>query len=97
MNWTGLALGLWMLAAIGVGFWWVIKVEYYLGAQVWPWVLALGVALAVASYFVPSFGAAAAVGVLAGSVIWGSTELPAQAERVRRGLFPSNPRRKEGR
>lgn len=94
INFTGLALGLFMLFAIGFGFFWVIKIEYHFGAQVWPGVLAVGVLLAAASLFVPSFWVSALLGIFAGSVIWGSTELPDQAERVRRGLFPSNPRRK---
>jgi len=93
VNFTGLWLGLFMLFVIGFGFFWVIKLEYYIGAHVWPWVLALGVALAVVSLFMPSFWLSALVGIFAGSVIWGSTELPDQEERVRRGLFPANPKR----
>jgi hypothetical protein len=96
LNWTGLALGLFMLAAIGGGFLWVIKVEFYLGARVWKAVLAAGLLLCLASLFLPSFSASALVGIFGGSVVWGATELPAQAERVRRGLFPANPKRAEG-
>ncbi len=95
MNFTGLVLGLFMLFAIGFGFFWVIKLEYHLGAHVWPVVLAVGVLLAAASLFVPSFWASALLGIFAGSVIWGSTELPDQARRVEQGLFPANPRRKK--
>jgi len=94
VNWTGPALGLFMLFAIGFGFFWVIKLEYYLGARVWPFVLTAGVILAAASLFVPSFWASALLGIFAGSVIWGSTELPDQARRVQQGLFPANPRRR---
>lgn len=91
MNWTGLLLGLWMLLVIGLGFVWVIKVEYYLGAFVWKAVLALGATLVVASLFVPSFWGSALLGILGGSVVWGATELPDQEERVRQGIFPDNP------
>jgi len=94
MNFTGLILGIFMLFVIGFGFVWVIKLEYYVGAHVWPWVLAAGIALAIGSLFLPSFWASAIVGIFAGSVIWGSTELPPQAERVAQGLFPINPRRR---
>lgn len=93
LNLTGLWLGLYMLGVIGFGFFWVIKIEYYLGAQVWKVVLILGVLLSLASLFMPSFTLSALVGIFGGSVVWGATELPDQAERVRRGLFPANPRR----
>jgi hypothetical protein len=93
LNLTGLYLGLFMLFAIGFGFFWVIKVEYYLGARVWKIVLGIGVLLCLASLFMPGFTLAALLGIIGGSVVWGATELPGQAERVRRGLFPANPKR----
>ncbi len=96
MNPTGLTLGIFMLFCIGFGFFWVIKLEYYWGAQVWKFVLLAGLLLCLASLFMPTFALSAIMGILGGSVIWGATELPAQAERVQRGLFPSNPRRASG-
>jgi hypothetical protein len=94
MNTTGLLLGLFMLFCIGFGFVWVIKLEYYLGAGIWKTILAAGVILCLASLFAPGFTASAMLGILGGSVVWGATELPAQAERVQRGLFPANPKRR---
>ena len=93
MNWTGVYLSVFMLAAIGFGFFWVIKVEYYLGAKVWPVVLGIGLALCAGSMFMPSFLSSALVGILGGTVVWGATELPDQAERVEKGYFPANPNR----
>jgi hypothetical protein len=86
-------MGLFMLFAIGLGFVWVIKVEYYFGARVWPFVLAAGILITLASLFMPSFTSSALLGILGGSVVWGATELPGQAERVQRGLFLANPGR----
>jgi hypothetical protein len=94
VNFTGLLLGLYMLLVIGFGFFWVIRLEYYAGARVWKGVLALGVCLCLASLFVPDFHLSALVGIFGGSVVWGATELPGQEARVRRGLFPANPRRR---
>jgi len=94
MNFTGVYLGLFMLFCIGFGFLWVIKLEYYLGAKVWKAVLGIGLLLCLASLFLPSFTASAMLGIFGGSVAWGATELPAQAERVQRGVFPANPKRK---
>jgi hypothetical protein len=93
MNPAGLLLGLFMLLVIGVGFFWVIKLEYYLGARVWPGVLAVGALICLASLLLANFWASALLGILGGSIMWGATELPAQAERVRRNLFPQNPKR----
>lgn len=93
MNFTGVFLGLFMLFCIGFGFLWVIKLEYYLGARAWRAVLGVGALLCLASLFMPSFTASAVLGIFGGSVVWGATELPAQEERARRGLFPVNPKR----
>lgn len=83
-----------MLFSIGFGFLWVIRLEYSLGAGVWKAVLVVGLLICLGSLFAPSFGLSAVLGIFGGSVVWGATELPPQAERVRRGLFPANPRRK---
>jgi len=93
MNLTGLGSGLFMLLTIGFGFFWVIRVEYHLGARVWKWALVAGLLICLASLFIPSFTGSALLGIVGGSVVWGATELPGQEERVRRGLFPANPRR----
>lgn len=93
INTNGLLLGLFMLIAIGFGFFWVIKVEYYLGARVWKAVLVIGVLLCLATLFIPHFLPSALLGILGGSIVWGATELLPQEERVKRGLFPQNPRK----
>jgi FtsH-binding integral membrane protein len=93
MNLTGLTLGLFVLVTIGLGFIWVIKLEYYVGAGVWKAVLVTGLVVCGVSLFMPNFTVSAQLGILGGSIVWGATELPAQAERVRRGMFPANPRR----
>jgi hypothetical protein len=93
VNPTGLFLGMYMLLVIGFGFFWVIRLEYYAGAKIWKPVLALGLFICILSLFVPDFLGSALLGIFGGSVVWGATELPGQAERVRRGLFPPNPRR----
>lgn len=97
MNFSGLLLGLFMLFAIGFGFFWVIKVEYYFGAQIWKAVLVLGFLIVLVSLFMPDFTSSALLGITGGSVVWGATELPGQEERVQRGLFPANPNRRRRR
>jgi hypothetical protein len=95
INLMGFFFGFFMLLVIGIGFLWVIKLEYYLGARVWKAVLALGLLICVASLFVPDFTASALLGIFGGSVVWGATELPGQEQRVQQGLFPANPKRKK--
>ncbi len=93
MNTTGILFGLFTFLAIGLGFVWVIKLEYYVGAHVAWAVAAMGAALVLASLLVPTFVISAILGLLGGTLLWGATEMRAQEERVARGLFPSNPRR----
>jgi hypothetical protein len=93
LNATGILFGLFAFIAIGLGFVWVINLEYYVGARTAWVVAALGAAITLASLFVPGFTLSAIMGVLGGTVIWGATELPKQEERVLKGLFPANPRR----
>lgn len=93
MNWTGIALGLFSALVIGLGFVWVIRFEYLVGAYRWRWVAAGGLLLVVASLFMPSFLGAALLGIVGGSIIWGAVELPHQEERVDHGLFKAHPDR----
>jgi hypothetical protein len=97
MNPTGVFLGIFMFFCIGFGFLWVIKLEYYFGAAIWKIVLVAGLVICLTSLFMPNFTASALLGIFGGSVIWGATELPGQAERVQSGLFPANPKRRSSR
>ena len=93
MNLAGVLLGLFTFFAIGIGFLWVIKLEYYVGAHVAKAVGALGIAVTVSSLFFSNFYASAILGILGGTIFWGATELPDQEKRVARGLFKKNPKR----
>lgn len=93
MNWLGIALGFFSAFTIGMGFVWVIRWEYYLGAYRWKWVAAVGLAIVAASLFMPNFVLAAIVGITGGSITWGAVELPHQEERVDNGLFKAHPNR----
>ncbi len=94
MNFFGLLLGIATLFVIGLGFIWVIRAEYYLGYLWWPYIMALGVVLIIASLAVPSVWGSALMGVFGASLAWGSTELKEQAVRAEMGWYPFNPKRK---
>lgn len=93
MNWTGIILGLFSALVIGLGFVWVIRFEYFVGAYRWRWVAALGLAVCALSLIMPSFMLAALMGIAGGSITWGALELPHQEERVDHRLFKANPLR----
>ena len=93
INTTGLFIGLFTLLAIGFGFFWVIKLEYYIGAGSARFVFILGLLLAVISLWIDNFTLSACFGIISGSILWGAIELPHQEERVAKGLFPANPAR----
>jgi hypothetical protein len=78
---------------IGLGFVWVIRVEYYFGAYWWKLIAAFGLAICALSLFMPNFMTAAILGILGGSITWGAVELPHQEERVDHGLFRAHPNR----
>ena len=94
MNFTGLILALFALSAIGVGFFWVIRLEYHVGARVDKIVFAVGCVISLSSLFMASPMLSAIVGILGGTVIWGATELKDQEKRVAAGMFKANPKRR---
>lgn len=91
LNLTGLCAAANTLVFIGIGFFWVIKLDYFFGACVKRIILFVGLALLLTSFFIPHFTYAAIVGLLAGTIIWGSTEMEDQEERSESGVFPDNP------
>jgi hypothetical protein len=91
MTWGGIALGLFSFGIIGFGFYWVIRMEYFLGYAWWPYPMALGILMVVGSLFVPDPGWSALLGITGGSFVWGATELKEQAVRAELGWFRFNP------
>lgn len=94
MNWGALALGLFSFGIIGFGFFWVIRMEYFLGYLWWPYPLLFGALLVIGSLFVGDAGLSALLGITGASFIWGATELKEQAVRTELGWFKFNPARK---
>ena len=72
----------------------VIKAEYHFGVKCW-WVFALaGIITAVLSLLVDHTVLSTLLGVVAFSSFWSILEVFEQRERVRKGWFPENPKRK---
>ncbi len=91
---TGLAIGLATFLIIGMFHPLVIKAEYHLGTRCWWAFLLAGVLLIVASMLVDGIALQAVLGVTAFSCFWSILEVFQQQDRVHKGWFPRNPRRR---
>lgn len=94
MNYEGALLGLCTFLIIGVFHPIVIKSEYYFGTRVWWIFLVVGLACLGASLFVASLFWSCLCAILGVTNLWSILELFEQKERVKKGWFPENPKRK---
>ena len=95
MNFTGLIIAVTTFLVIGLFHPIVIQSEYYFGTKCW-WVFALtGVAFITASLLVENGILSPILGVIGCSCFWSILEIFEQRERVRKGWFPKNPKRKD--
>ena len=94
MNFTGLLVGLSTFLIIGLFHPLVIKAEYYLGVKSWIIFAIAGVIFSVASIMTSHLICSTLLGVVAFSSFWSILEVIEQRERVRKGWFPKNPKRK---
>ena len=95
MNFTGLIIGVATFLCIGLFHPLVIKAEYYFGVRSWWAFLFAGLLAAVGSLFVNNVYVSIFLGIFAFSAFWGIGEVFKQRERVRKGWFSMNPKRKE--
>ena len=91
---AGITIGICTFLIIGLFHPVVVKAEYYWGTRCWWVFLLLGVAGTVVSLVVDSILLSSLSGVFAFSSFWTIKEIFEQEERVRKGWFPKNPRRK---
>lgn len=95
MNYEGLLLGVATFVVIGIFHPIVIKTHYYFGTRPWWVFLLLGIGCAVAALFITSLFWSALCGIVGFSSLWTINELFEQEERVRKGWFPDNPKRRK--
>lgn len=93
-NLLGIAIGLCTFLIIGIFHPLVIKGEYYFGIKIWRIFLILGIVCVFFAWYVENLFWSIILGVTAFSSFWGIGEIFSQQERVRKGWFPRNPRRK---
>lgn len=93
-NLLGLIIGISTFLVIGIFHPIVIKCEYYFGTRCWWWFLLLGLLCVGLSLFSSNVLISTLLGVVAFSSFWTIKEIFDQQERVRKGWFPRNPRRR---
>ena len=94
LNFNGLLIGALTFLIIGASHPAVIKGEYYFGTRIWWAFLLLGLLGIAAAVYVQDITLSALLGVVGFTCLWGIKEIFEQQERVRKGWFPRNPRRK---
>lgn len=90
----GLLIGICTFLIIGIFHPIVVKAEYYWGTKCWWIFLILGIAGIALSLYIESIFWSAILGVFAFSSFWTIKEIFEQEERVIKGWFPKNPKRK---
>lgn len=93
-HFEGLIIGAATFLIIGIFHPLVIKGEYYFGVRIWVLFLLLGIVGITGSILVSNEIISILLGVFAFSALWGVGEVFEQRERVRKGWFPANPKRK---
>lgn len=95
MFFTGIIIAVIAFAIIGIFHPIVIKAEYYTGVKLWWVFLLLGIVCLCSALLVENTIASAALGIVGASFLWSILELFEQRERVKKGWFPMNPKRKD--
>jgi hypothetical protein len=94
IQWQGIVIGVVTFLIIGIMHPVVIKGEYHFSIKIWPVFLVVGLACVAGSLFIPNVILSSALAVLGFSFLWGVGELREQKNRVEKGWFPENPKRK---
>ena len=94
MHLTGVIIGLFSFAVIGVFHPIVIKGEYYFSEKIWPVFLILGLLFLTSSFFIEAILPGSLLSILGFTCLWSIKEIKEQTERVEKGWFPKNPNRK---
>lgn len=94
-NLEGIIIGLSTFLMIGLFHPVVIKAEYYWGTKCWWIFLLLGITGTAGSVFIDNILVSSLLGVFSFSSFWTIKEIFDQKERVKKGWFPMNPKRKK--
>lgn len=94
-NLLGIATGLITFLIIGLFHPLVIKAEYHLGVKSWWIFLFMGILSALSAVGIKDTLCSCTLSIIAFSSFWSIREVFEQRERVRKGWFPENKKRKK--
>ena len=94
LHFEGIVIGICTFLIIGLFHPIVVKAEYYWGTRCWWWFLLLGIAGIIGSVLIGDILISTLLGVFSFSSFWTIKEIFEQQERVLKGWFPMNPKRK---
>ena len=97
MQYTGILTGLIAVVVIGAFHPIVVWCEYYFSERVWPVFFVIGSTLIALSLAIDQVLLSSCLSIIGFVSLWCIGELKEQAERVRKGWFPANPKRRERR
>ncbi|MBQ8333238.1 MAG: DUF4491 family protein [Clostridia bacterium] len=95
MYYEGLIISVLTFLIIGLFHPIVIRAEYHFSKKIWPLFAVVGVVFIGLSLMTESTFAGTVLGVLGASSLWSIKELYEQENRVKKGWFPENPKRKD--
>ena len=94
MYFEGLLISVLTFLIIGLFHPIVIKAEYHFSKKIWPVFAVVGAVFIGLSLMTESVLLGTVLGVLGASSLWSIKELYEQENRVKKGWFPENPKRK---
>lgn len=94
MYFSGIIIAVSCFLIIGIFHPIVIKTEFYTGTKFWWMFLIVGIISLVSAIFIKDSLISAILGIFGASALWSIKELFEQRERVKKGWFPMNHKRK---
>jgi len=95
VNLSGLIVGAATFLIIVFGRWACIAGEYYFTKRLWIAFLITGIASLAATLIIDAVIPASILSIFGLTMLWGIHEIIEQEERVAKGWFPENPKRKK--
>lgn len=95
LHYSGIIIAISCFIIIGLFHPIVIKTEYYTGTKYWWLFLIIGIVCLALALVIESSIISPILGIIGASSLWSIKELFEQRERVLKGWFPMNPKRKD--
>jgi len=95
LNLNGVIIGAAAFMSIALGRYLTIQAEYHFSRKFWKVFLILCLLLVFGALVTSYFTVSAILSILGFTFLWGIGEIIEQEERVRKGWYPQNPKRKK--